>query len=73
MKFDCGLLLNYDEWIADREKWHRWFAWYPVRVGLRECRWFEMVARKGTRHEGASYVWWTWEYGHKGFKEGIKK
>lgn len=27
-------------------KWHRWFAWYPVRVGHRDGRWFEWVERK---------------------------
>ena len=27
--------------------WHRWFAWHPVRVGHKDCRWLEYVERKG--------------------------
>jgi hypothetical protein len=46
--------------------WHRWFAWFPVRVGD-EVVFLETIWRKGTRHvESGHYegpiVWWTWEY-----------
>lgn len=32
-------------------QWHRWFAWRPVRVGPRDCRWLEYVERKLTYPE----------------------
>lgn len=33
--------------------WHRWFAWFPVRVGRNDCRWLEYVERKaGYVHDG---------------------
>lgn len=43
MRFDCG-----ETWREKRArlgKWHRWFAWYPVKVGPHDCRWFEFVER----------------------------
>ena len=46
MKFDCGETAS--EYFARLEKWHRWFAWYPVRIGYRDCRWLEYVERKIT-------------------------
>lgn len=27
-------------------KWHKWFAWRPVRVGAGDWRWLEVVMRK---------------------------
>lgn len=44
MKFNCGLA-EHEEFIR-AQTWHRWFAWYPVRVGKHECRWLEMVERR---------------------------
>ena len=44
MKIECGLTLK-EQRIANR-KWHKWFAWYPVRVGHREKRWLEYVYRR---------------------------
>lgn len=26
--------------------WHRWFAWYPVRLGPHDVRWMETVERR---------------------------
>lgn len=37
MKLDCGPTWQ-EKWEA-RQKWHRWFAWRPVRVGSHDCRW----------------------------------
>lgn len=54
MKFDCGLTAK--ERLAAREHWHRWFAWYPVRIGSRDCRWLETVERQKTRPH------YLWEY-----------
>ncbi len=48
MKLNCGLSTR-DKWnlkLAHRGEWHRWFAWHPVRVDTRECRWLEVVERK---------------------------
>lgn len=46
MKFDCGL--TPEERFANLTRWHRWFAWRPVRVKSGECYWLEWVERKGT-------------------------
>lgn len=46
MKFNCGK--TWKEKKADIEQWHLHFAWFPVRVGHRDCRWLEWVMRKGT-------------------------
>lgn len=51
MKWDCGKKKR------EREQWHRWFAWYPVRLADNDCRWLEYVERKGELDDG----WW-WEY-----------
>lgn len=37
------------EWAdvkAERGKWHRWFAWYPVATAHGERTWLETVERK---------------------------
>jgi len=43
MKFNCGT--DYQTWYKLKTNWHRWFAWYPVRVGNCDCRWLEYVER----------------------------
>lgn len=53
MKFNCGLTGDAKEAAARAERdklkvWHRWFAWYPVRVGQNDCRWLEYVERRAT-------------------------
>lgn len=45
-----------------RLKWHKWFAWHPVRMthDAVELRWLENVCRRGERddfNEG-----WIWIY-----------
>ena len=45
MKFNCGK--TWEEKKAAKEKWHTWFAWYPVRIGSHDCRWLEAIERKG--------------------------
>lgn len=58
MKFDCGP--TWEETKARLSDWHPVYAWFPVRVGSHDCRWLEVVERKG------SYYWvtagWDWEY-----------
>lgn len=60
MKFNCGP--TYQQRIAAKEKWHRWFAWYPVRIGPNDCRWLECVERKGKHHCSWFDEMWLWEY-----------
>ena len=45
MRFRCGP--SYQEKFQARQQWHRWFAWYPVRVASGHCRWLETVERRG--------------------------
>lgn len=56
----------------DLTKWHSWFAWHPVRVGPDDCRWLEVVWRKGTLESYAKLcdisgyafeeTYWDYEY-----------
>lgn len=52
MKLDCGPSsgARYATYIEARRAkltvWHRWFAWYPVRISESECRWLEYVERR---------------------------
>jgi hypothetical protein len=60
MKFDCG-----DDALTRRLRltdWHRWFAWYPVRVGPRDCRWLEAVERRITYGRTLRGSWPVTEY-----------
>jgi len=60
------------EEIQRLEKWHKWFAWYPVRAYENSfltpkewcwC-WMEIILRKGEFHQYGKgyYPWWTWQY-----------
>ncbi len=62
MKFDCGPTPK--ERHEAKKQWHRLFAWWPTRVGHRDCRWLEFIQRRGTYHCGYGYMgsWWEWEY-----------
>ena len=60
MKFDCGPTRKEREKV--KERWHKWFAWCPVRLGERECVWLETVERKGIIQYTTSASWWSWEY-----------
>lgn len=60
MKFNCGP--TWEEKKAALEQWHPWFAWKPVRVGKRDCRWLETVNRKGTYKHSLYCNPWSWEY-----------
>lgn len=44
MKLDFGL--TKEEKIIVRKKWHKWFAWYPVRIGTKDWRWGEFIWRR---------------------------
>ena len=61
MKFNCGP--DYAEWKKNRENWHRFFAIFPRRVASHDCRWLEVIERKGTLlGQGSMRPWWRWEY-----------
>lgn len=60
MKFDCGK--SYVKWTEARKQWHQWFAWFPVMVAERDCRWLEYVERKGSVFYGEADTWWNFEY-----------
>ncbi len=58
MKFDCG-----EDWEHKHKRlsaWHSHFVWFPVRVGNHDCRWLEVIERKGN-YSGYGGDWW-WEY-----------
>lgn len=71
MKLNCGPTQQEKQHAHDLkrweernrlEQWHRHFALFPVRIGSGECRWLEVVERRGT-----DWSWWndchsTWEY-----------
>ena len=42
VKFDCDGRRK----IERRVKWHKWFAWRPVRIEYGDCRWLEYVERR---------------------------
>ena len=66
MRINCGPTKS--EKRAALKEWHLWFAWRPVRVGSNDCRWLEMVGRKGTVQYlppgvwCGSPSWWKWDY-----------
>ena len=48
MRFRCGL--TREQRYQERRKWHKWFAWHPVRIG-NERVWLETVERQGEHFE----------------------
>jgi len=60
MKFNYGESWEYEK--LRLENWHEWFAWRPVRVGNRDCRWLEKVQRKGKYIYYGIDSCWLWEY-----------
>lgn len=64
MKFNCGKPAPV-RWAERRiylSGWHVIFAWRPRRVGDWDCRWLELVERKGTFIHGYDDAYWEWEY-----------
>lgn len=60
MKFNCGP--SRAEKHDAKEKWHKWFAWRPVRVASGDCRWLETLERKGKFTAMYYDICWDWEY-----------
>jgi hypothetical protein len=49
--------------IVDKSRWHKWFAWRPVRVDYNDVRWLEFVFRKGSFDEYCPpFMTWEWQY-----------
>lgn len=67
MRLNCGP--TWSEKVAAKEAWHKWFAWHPVRVGGRDCRWLEFVERKGTLFAWPGDSRWVWKYRPLGEEE----
>lgn len=58
MRFECKKTRG-DELLF----WHKWFAWYPVRIDSETCVWLEFVERRGNveyNSEGEEY--WKFDY-----------
>lgn len=60
MKINCGPTPLERE--SALQQWHRWFAWKPVRVGPRDCRWLETVERRRELLSGGFYSLFRFEY-----------
>jgi len=61
MKFDWGL--SYAEKFELKKVWHDFFTLIPRRVAHRDCRWLEVIERRGTY---SPWTGWVWEYRVKG-------
>lgn len=59
MKFDCGETFQEEE--DRRGQWRKWFAWYPIKLCIHDCRWLEIVERRQLYARGYD-GWWYWEY-----------
>ena len=58
---------------AEKRKWHRWFAWYPIRLDAPDGSetvviWFEFVWRM--RIEGNFFPYWVY-YPYKELPEEL--
>lgn len=42
--------------------WHKWFAWYPVRIDTWRIAWLETVERCGNYHAVFGRLEWEFEY-----------
>lgn len=71
MRFKCGP--TRDEELAKEaaararldapHSWHPWFAWFPIQLAQGDCRWLEVVERRGdytSRFDNSP--WWVWSY-----------
>lgn len=73
MKLDCGptkqerfeqRLKKNVEKAKRLERWHKRFAWWPIRLGSRDCRWLELIERRGNFiwYNTYDFEFWGWEY-----------
>ena len=64
------------EKIIEKGKiWKRWFAWYPVTIGVNEVRnrkikiWLEFIERRKNYHFEDLYCSSLWNYQYRKIKE----
>lgn len=57
MIFDCGE--THTEYMLRKRAWNKWFAWYPVNVGLHKCAWLCFVLRR------AEWDFEDWHHEHR--------
>ena len=64
MKIDCGPTpqQRYEARMEYLTNWHRWFAWRPVRLGVHDCRWLEVIERRLLWRRRMGHTWWEPEY-----------
>jgi len=54
--------------IRAKHRWHKWFAWYPVRVPTKgkmsgmTMVWLETIERKGFLDTSWGDYTWSWDY-----------
>ena len=65
MKFNCVSKTDL-EWVDKMENWHDFFALVPRRVASHECRWLEIIQRKGNWKWATYASGWKYEYRAKG-------
>lgn len=51
------------KWRAARGKWHRWFAWHPIKIG-KEYVWLEWLERRDDNATYDDFNWRDWQYRH---------
>ena len=83
MKFDCGYLTDEERVeLQSRsnplEDWHPFLAIRPRVVAPHDCRWLEVIERRGRRWESIETAGWAWTYRAKnspgdGIEEGIQE
>ncbi|MDR5008266.1 hypothetical protein RGK87_04490 [Agrobacterium fabacearum] len=59
MKLNCGPTIEQKR-LELRDRfcvWHRWFAWFPVRVSSGECVWLEYVERRAGGISSAGLIY----------------
>jgi len=59
MKFNCGLTT--EQKFNAKQKWHPVFAWLPHRVGDGDCRWLEVIERRGKPYVEYTMYGATWK------------
>ncbi len=53
---------RWDRIFDAKRKWHRWFAWHPVRVTHEKAVWWMFVERKGIPYNDMNGQHWLYEY-----------
>ena len=46
--------------LDDDEKWHSWFAWYPIHIGDNQMVWLERLECR--KVYGVYDIWWYYRF-----------